>query len=297
MVITDETVARLHVAAESGAVDAARKLGRLLCLVPEEERSCPERWVPRWPGEHWLRAVLAAQPDDGTAAVLLAGLLTQQIDACLVMDTPTPYFEPDEPANPFSRALAVHAAVAERFDEALDLYVRVLRGDPDNPAAKAGLVGLRIVVGAYGERVFDRYSERDQRIVGQIGDVSEIRCGYSFYCLDASVYSGSAGVVARLIATDPDELRWAGNRLLGVVPWDDPGVPWDDVELTVHSHGTPANSIGLNKYFTPDAVELLDWDAIRVTPLTGELLPMGHPVQIGRGRWVSHYGMGLHHDI
>ncbi len=87
-----------HAAGDPYFLYSAGSLGNLLILVGYPtllEPSMDLRYQSLgWTATYALLALLIAG-----CAVLLAGLLTQQIDACLVMDTPTPYFEPDEPAH------------------------------------------------------------------------------------------------------------------------------------------------------------------------------------------------------
>ncbi|WP_432746660.1 hypothetical protein H7827_18890 [Streptomyces sp. JH002] len=123
MVIDENRLAALHNEAVTGNPEAARELGRLLCLLPDEPDG--EAWpLPHWPGEPWLRAALTARPDDASAAVLLAGVLAQQIERRYVLGDPD-------------------AAIARRQGEALHLYRAVLRTDPHHPTARAGLEVLR----------------------------------------------------------------------------------------------------------------------------------------------------------
>ncbi|GAA2369365.1 hypothetical protein [Streptomyces carpaticus] len=123
MVIDDNRLAALHNEAVTGNPRAARELGRLLCLLPDGAGG--EAWPLRhWPGEPWLRAALTAWPGDAEAAVLLAGVLAQQIEWSYLLGDPG-------------------SALARRQGEALHLYRSVLRADPEHPAARAGLDALR----------------------------------------------------------------------------------------------------------------------------------------------------------
>ncbi|MCU4748598.1 hypothetical protein [Streptomyces sp. G-5] len=123
MVIDENRLAALHNEAITGNPEAARELGRLLCLLPDEPDG--EAWpLPHWPGEPWLRAALTARPGDTSAAVLLAGVLAQQIELRYVLGDPD-------------------SAIARRQGEALHLYRAVLRTDPGHPTARAGLEVLR----------------------------------------------------------------------------------------------------------------------------------------------------------
>src|SRR4051812_7307309 len=64
MLITDETIAGLRSTATSGELDAARELGRLLCLLPADpaELNLPYLEADQaWPEERWLRAVVNAR--------------------------------------------------------------------------------------------------------------------------------------------------------------------------------------------------------------------------------------------
>ncbi len=86
----DEKVAAVRAAAEAGQPDAARELGRLLCLLSDDaaEEATEFTGLAAWPAERWLRVALGARPDDLLTAVLLAGLLLVQIDHWQRCDNP-----------------------------------------------------------------------------------------------------------------------------------------------------------------------------------------------------------------
>src|SRR4051794_2552294 len=167
-VLSDEAVNALHADAVAGDPRAARELGRLLCLLPQEELPTrPWDWLaPRWPAEPWLRAVLASWPDDLEAAVLLAGLLTQQVDVLLMTDT--------------ARSATLRTAVDARHSEAVELYDRVLRSDAGNATAKAGLTALRTTLDWH-----------EASSLGGPPVEAAPAPGHSFFCFQSSSYSGS----------------------------------------------------------------------------------------------------------
>ncbi|MEQ4721511.1 hypothetical protein [Nonomuraea sp. B19D2] len=246
MAISNETVATLRRAAAGGDGEAARELGRLLCLLrvgPEHDPDDPAV-IQAWPEEPWLRAAVRARPDDTLAATLLAGRLVQQVAFWRI----DPYFAEGQGEN--------DTTLARRRDEARELYARVLRARPDDPAALAGTACL--------DALFDEDRE-----------LPEFSEPYSYYELNLQLWSGSFCHTEMVITTDLDELRWAYHQMLR--PFADDGPP-DDPTLETFIDGEKTDFVVLS-----GGVGL---DAVTIPPLTGTLLPAGHPVQEG----LAHYG-------
>ena len=133
----------LRAAAEHGHAAAATTLGRLLCL----DADC---WLPTdTPGEDyvsvaepWLRRALYLDPDDRTAALLLASLLDRQLEmmrrhdpwgTVWVDEIDTDENDPDD---------IWQAAITRRHDEAVRLLEHLLDLDPANESAAAALVAV-----------------------------------------------------------------------------------------------------------------------------------------------------------
>ncbi|AOS61272.1 hypothetical protein [Actinoalloteichus hymeniacidonis] len=174
MTSIDKTLDTLRDAAEAGEAEAARELGRLLCLQPTLDEG--DSVDDRWPGEMWLRIALSRKPEDTIAAGLLASRLVQQITAMLNGEES---FDSDSEEE----------AVERRVEEARELYDAVLALDSSDPTAEAGLALL------------------DEVLEGEQPDPSSI--GYSYYLLENDAGHGSTGHLEQLVVTDPDELRWA----------------------------------------------------------------------------------------
>ncbi|MGV9351448.1 hypothetical protein ACWDSD_43465 [Streptomyces spiralis] len=132
MAITEETINRLRTAAAAGDPDAARELGRLLCMLRSDslEHLMNPDFVLTWPEERWLRAALHTRPDDRLAASLLAGRLVQQINYWKIDDDNANAHGEDE------------RTLARRRDEAHALYAQTLKAVPEDPAARAGMAAL-----------------------------------------------------------------------------------------------------------------------------------------------------------
>jgi hypothetical protein len=132
MAINEDTITRLRAAAVAGNPDAARELGRLLRMLRTDslEDAMDSDFLATWPEEPWLRAALRARPDDRLAAVLLAGRLVQQIAFRQIDDDHATAHGEDD------------GTLARRHDEAHALYASVLRTDPGNAAARAGVAAL-----------------------------------------------------------------------------------------------------------------------------------------------------------
>jgi hypothetical protein len=257
----DAVLERLHADAAAGDSRAAGELGRLLCLLPQDGAVLPWSWAaPEWPAEPWLRAALATRPDDIAAAALLAGLLTQRFETG----------RQDHDGDP-------GAAITALQDEATALYSRIMGRDPDNRTAKAGLAAIQDILSSFDEPADDLPAHTTPAP------------GYSFYCATWSAYSGSAGWVGFLVATDPGEFRWAFDLQLrcGLEDDDDPAALLEDAEPTiaVYSSGEPTTVIRLEPHLGRSAERPVEWAEFTLPPLTGELLPIGHPapVRLGSG--------------
>ncbi|MFI7147950.1 hypothetical protein ACIBO2_23810 [Nonomuraea sp. NPDC050022] len=256
MAITEELVTRLRAAATAGDPDAARELGRLLCMLRTDSREgiMDGEFLAAWPEEPWLRAALRARPDDQLAAVMLAGRLVQQIA----------YWRIDDD-HAIAQGEDDHT-LARRRDEAHALYVRVLEADPGNPAARAGVATLNAWADGAGGI-----------------DALEKEPPFSYYELRLEAGSGSFLHSESVVTTHPDEVRWACSWLMAPVVAEVEEPPFGvELSLFTYSDGRFAGSINLGEHFTADG--LLDWDAVEIPPLTGEPLPAGHPVG------TSHYG-------
>jgi hypothetical protein len=254
MAISEETITGLRAVATAGDPDAARELGRLLCMLRTDsrEQSVDGEFRSAWPEEPWLRAALRARPDDQLAAVLLAGRLVQQIAYWRIDDDHATAHGEDDHTR------------ARRRDEAHVLYARVLEAEPGNPAARAGAAALN----AWAD---------------DTGALEDKEPPFSYYELNMEAGSGSFSHSERVVATDPDEVRWACSWLVAPVVAEVGEPPYGvDLHLFTYSAGRFDGTIDLGEHFTADGT--LDWGAVEIPPLTGEPLPVGHPVGLG------HYG-------
>ncbi|MWA04987.1 hypothetical protein F8568_032405 [Actinomadura sp. LD22] len=256
MAITEETITRLRAAATAGDPDAARELGRLLCMLRSDslERLRDPEFLLTWPEEPWLRAALRARPDDRLAAVVLAGRLVQQIAYWQLNDDNANAHGEDE------------HTLARRRNEAHALYTQVLETAPDDPAARAGIAALH----AWTD---DTAST----------DALENEPPFSYYELTLDMGSGSFLHTESVVTTHPDEVRWACPWLLAPVVAAVKEPPFG-VELTLftYSGGRFDSVVHLHEHLNADGT--LAWDAIEIPPLTGNPLPAGHPVG------TRHYG-------
>lgn len=252
----DDDMAALRSAATSGDPDAARDLGRLLCLVPADpadpaDSDRGDDTENCHPGESWLRRTLAARPDDTSAAILLATRLALQL----------------------SQQVAVGEEEPELRDEAVTLYRRVLGREPDHHGARIGLAELR-----------ELYEETDDP--ADDADCPESPQPYGFYLIETDTGSGSVNYHESLVVTDPDELRWACDRWLDV-NYPEPEYRPFPLALEVWS--------GTVRLSTVDLVHsegTIDWAAVTVPPLPGPPLPVGCPMRTSDGL-VRHYGYSL----
>ena len=187
MAITEEMITRLRAAATAGDPDAARELGRLLCMLRTDSREhiMDGEYVAAWPEEPWLRAALRARSDDRLAAVLLAGRLVQQIA----------YWQIDED-HAIAHGEDDHTFTRRR-DEAHALYAQVLKADPGDPAARAGAAALNALVDGIG--------------------TLEKEPPFSYYELNLEAGSGSFVHSERVVTTHPDEVRWTCSWLMAPV--------------------------------------------------------------------------------
>ncbi|SEH01562.1 hypothetical protein SAMN05444920_12110 [Nonomuraea solani] len=250
MPITDETITSLRAAATAGAPNAARELGRLLSMLRTDslEDARNSDFLATWPEEPWLRTALHARPDDHLAALLLAGRLVQQIAFWQIdTDHAAEHGENDQ-------------TLARRRAEAQALYTRVLQADPTNPTALAGTAALNTRA-----------------------DTTTAPERFSYYELNLETGSGSFTHSERVITTDPDEVRWACSWLMAPVVAEVEEPPYGvDLHLFTYMNGSCDTTIDLGQHFTTDGT--LNWTTAKIPPLTGELLPAGHPVDAG------HYG-------
>ncbi|MFG3709158.1 hypothetical protein ACGF7U_31130 [Micromonospora sp. NPDC047670] len=238
-----EKVAALREAAEMNDAEAARELGRLMCLVPQDPKARGQveafDFDVTWPAEPWLRAATSARAEDGLAKKLLAGVLIRQIA----------YWQSvDQIGSPDVDGAELAAANNRRQAEAERLYSDVLRANPDDRTARAGLNAL-----LEANVIVDDYPTEE---------------GFSFYRVENELWSGSVCTLERLVVTDPDELRWACDAWLGL----DPDWPVGDLTLVVYRHGTETDRISLAEHFD----ETMDWSAVTIPPLAGEILPVEH---------------------
>ncbi|CDR17437.1 hypothetical protein [Streptomyces iranensis] len=249
MTITDETLVRLRSAAAAGDAQAALRVGRLLCLTAADPTE-PGDGEPTWPEEPWLRAAVAAHPDDVEALALLTGRLAQQIsywEACLDMNPDVmKWYGEDE------------GTVERRHIEAEKLYARIRAAGPTRHAG-AGLDELAVLLG--------------------VGDKPVAECAYSFYVMEDEAWSGSVRHSATIVASDAAEIRWACDKWFTLSQGGIGGEP----TLTAYADGAEVGSVGLGPHLADGGV---DWDAVAVPGLSGSRLPAGLPVP-GRG---LHYG-------
>ncbi|EID52555.1 hypothetical protein [Saccharomonospora xinjiangensis] len=251
MTIIEKKIESPRAAATEGDPDAARELGRLLCLLrADSEEHLGDMGTLFWPEEPWLRAALRARPDDRLAATLLAGRLVQQIA----------YWKIDED---HAEAHGENEdTLARRRDEARALYERVLKAAPGDPAALAGVAALQMWA--------------------DDSDAVEGACPFSYYELHLAEASGSFEYSETVVSTHPDEVRWAASWLLASAIAETGEPPTGDLCLFIHSPGRTDRVIRLDEHVNADGT--IEWDAIEIPPLTGEPLPAGHPVGTG------HYG-------
>jgi hypothetical protein len=253
MVITEETITRLRIATAAGDPDAARELGRLLCMLRTDSPvdAMDDDFLATWPEEPLLRAALRARPDDQLAAVLLAGRLVQQIAFWQIDDDHAMAHGEDDDT------------LARRHDEAHALYASVLKTDPGNAAARAGVATLNARADDTG--------------------ALEEEPPFSYYELIMEAGSGSFSHSEHVVATDPDEVRWACSWLVAPMVAQTVEPPFGvDLDLFTYSNGRLGSVVHLGRHFHADGT--LDWDAVEIPPLTGDPLPVGHRVGIG------HYG-------
>jgi hypothetical protein len=245
----DARLTSLRVAASAGDVDAARELGRLLSLLPADPGFDQLSEPQRVHVEPWLRQVLSSRPDDPVAILLLAGRLSVDALQAEALDT-------EEDADAL-------------LDEARALYQRLLDADPTGPhapAARLGLAELRDMTGDEGDA--DEPTGEESSPV------------FSFYLVEAQAGSGSVVADESLVATDPDELRWACDFWLRMVEAGE-GWPPDGLTLTVHTDAGTTTTVELSGK--------VDWSEVPLAPLPGRPLPAGWPARTGSGTLV-HYG-------
>ncbi|ANP52853.1 hypothetical protein J2Z21_000397 [Streptomyces griseochromogenes] len=252
MAITDETIKRLRATATAGDPDAARELGRLLCMLRSDslEHLMNPDFLLTWPEERWLRAALRTRPDDRLAASLLAGRLVQQINYWKIDDDNANAHGEDE------------RTLARRRDEAHALYTQTLKAVPDDPAARAGIAALN----AWAD---DADMPEDPP--------------FSYYELTLEMGgSGSYSHSETVVTSHPDEVRWACSWLLAPVVAEVKEPPFGvDLTLFIYSDGRCDSVIRLDEHLTADGML---GDVIEIPPLNGEPLPAGHPVG------TRHYG-------
>uniref|UniRef100_UPI003F49A247 hypothetical protein n=1 Tax=Nonomuraea sp. CA-252377 TaxID=3240003 RepID=UPI003F49A247 len=210
-----------------------------MCLVPQDPEDEAGAFDLTWPAEPWLRVATSARAEDGLAKKLLAGVLVRQIVHWQNVCETAP--DVDE--------VEVAAGNDRRRAEAEQLYSDVLQADPDDRTARAGLDAL-----AEEHVVVDDYPADE---------------GYAFYRVEHEVWSGSVCTSERLIVTDPNELCWACDTWLGLFY---PDWPLGDLTLAVYCQGEETNRISLDEYFN----KAMDWSAITIPRLAGEVLPAGH---------------------
>lgn len=265
MGIDDVTITRLRTAATVGDTQAAYELARLLCLTAADPAdSSADFAVQTWPEEPWLRAVLSTRPLAVPAMTLLVGRLIQQIDHWQNMLDLNPGAAEEYGED--------ETTIRRRQIEAEELFARIGAADPENhltgpgPAEWAELIGL----------------PADSR--GTVA-AHHHEAAYSFYVLDDTAYGGSVAHCATIVATCPDELRWACDQWNSVV--EGCGMSGEPT-LTTYTHGEEASVINLADYFD----QAIEWDAFTLPPLVGIPLPAGLPVP-GRG---LHYGFATRVD-
>ncbi|MFF1918071.1 hypothetical protein ACFVYE_42415 [Streptomyces sp. NPDC058239] len=226
MTSTEAETAALRAAAEAGDADAARELGRLLCLVPFDVTEEPKEFSdfePTWPAEQWLRTALDAQPDDALAAVLLAGLLIVQIDHWQLRVGADPEADEDE----------IEEANTRRTAEAEELHTRVARH------AHGAAAGTLRRTALAGRAALAELSAEDGR---------QTAADYACYVVELDWWSGSVNSTERLVVADPEELRWACDKWLGALYGDGP-IPADSLTLTVYEPGEEPKQVDLSAHF------------------------------------------------
>ena len=145
---------------------------------------------------------------------------------------------------------------AELIAQALELHRRALATDPTNAAARAGL-----------------------------GELDDDHGGYAYYLVEVDAGNGSILATESLVATDPDELRWAMDMWLELI-----GHSAGTFEVTTHDGDRPSRSV-----LVRHDGERADWGTAPLPALTGEPLPPGHPVRGGDGSTCP-YGYGFRFD-
>ncbi|MFG2548321.1 tetratricopeptide repeat protein [Streptomyces sp. NPDC048581] len=238
MAINDEKITRLETAATAGDARAARELGRLLSLTVTDDPEADQTW----PEERWLRAALKADPHDVEPLMLLTGRLAQQVS----------YWENGLEMNPdmVGECGEDEGTVERRRTEAQELYARIRAIGP-GVDAEAGLDELAVLLG--------------------LSDKPPAEDTYSFYLLEDEVWSGSVVHAAIIVASDPDEIRWACDRWLALSDGGFGGPP----TLLTYVDGSEVSSIDLGEHST-DGV--MGWATVAVPELTGTRLPSGLPV-------------------
>jgi hypothetical protein len=232
------------------------ELGRLLSLTVTDPAE-PGDGDLEWPEERWLRAAVAARPDDVEALTLLAGRLAAQVSN----------WENYWANNPEGMAADGNdESTIERLQaEARDLHARILTAGP--PAhAEPGLDRL-------AELLDTPYTEPD------------VMAPYSFYALEDEGGGGSMVYTLTVIATDLDEIRWACDQWLTL---SEGGM--GELTFSTYVEGAEASRIDLDEHRDGASIS---WDAVPVPELTGALLPAGLPVKGARHSTVTYYGVAL----
>lgn len=256
MVNIDEKIARLRSAAETGEPDAARELGRLLSLTVTDPAE-PGDGEPEFPEERWLRAAVAARPDDVEALTLLAGRLAAQAS----------HWENYWANNPDGMAAdgKDESTIEQLQTEVRDLHARILAAVPP----------------AHTEPGLDRLAE----LLDTRDTESVVTAPYSFYALEDEGGGGSMVYTLTFIATDPEEIRWACDQWLTL---SEGGM--GELTFSTYVDGAETSRVDLDEHRDGASVS---WDSVPVPELTGTLLPAGLPVSGARYSTVAYYGVAL----
>ncbi|GAA0934086.1 hypothetical protein [Nonomuraea longicatena] len=249
MTIFEERVAALRTAAQDGDAEAAREYGRLQLFEFYEQVESTGELV--WPAEPWLRAAVAARPDDMLARVLLGSLLVTQVVELRESLVYLEYFiggfgeETQEEAN------------ARRAEEAESLLKGIPETAPEAATAAACLETLRKTL---AEEAEERHEDDSAPFP------------YDYHLIETESWGGSAYLALRLVGTDPDELRWACGRWLATTDGFGPET------LTSYSRGEKIGETAIE--VGPD--QTVDWTGVSFPDLPGVPLPPGHPVPQAR---------------
>ncbi|MFH8678345.1 hypothetical protein [Streptomyces lydicus] len=254
MTINDEAIEHLRTAAAAGDTRAALGWSRLLCLTAAGPAGPAADGAEgqTWPEEPWLRAVLRTRPRDVPAMTLLAGRLAQQIDYWRNMTELNP-----SDAEEFGED---DTTIGRRRAEAADLLARIRAADPERHLTGPGTAELAAAL--------ELPVPPGETAAGPSRDGG----GHSCYVLEDDAWSGSVVHRTTIVASRPDELRWACDQWFRLT--DGCGLS-GSATLTGYAYGERVGVVELAGHFGDTGMA---WDDCALPDLPGEPLPPGLPV-------------------